>query len=349
MTWVSLITSSCNYQEKQQQNFEKSFEQKCDENYDSLSRKELLHILETNKDNLTDSMYGVYHHHIDQKPNTDTLIIDMNRVMDWPLGTMKKVPKNLAALLWYHYDKQLFIAYNPELDSLLSWVQKLESIPYSAVDNKSIKTPAIYPELKDFAKPSLQDFIQDKPQRVIDSLGNDQEAIFITRNNENKAVTLYYKNGYIQLAQYSSPGIGWTVREYDHRLKKKRKVNRNTPEWLLYTNYNKDLTRYYYQKDSMNNITDSIPYQDKDDRQNPLRVSWSFGNAPMPYAIPILNTPNQNGVFLHQWRSNGDKLSHGCWRQTGQIAMELFDRIDNRVVKVIIFNLYDKKQNSTTK
>ena len=343
------MTAGCNYQERQQQDFERSFEQKWHESYDSLSREKLLHVLQSNKDNLTDSIYQVYRHQIDQKPNTDTLTIDMNRIIDWPLGTMKKVPKNLAALLWYHYDKKLLSDYNPELDSLLSWVQGLESIPYSLVDNKNIKTPAIYPNLKDFAKPSLQDFIQDKPQRVVDSLGHDQEAIFITRNKEDKVVTLYYKDGYIQLAQYSSPGIGWTVREYDHRLKKKRKVNRNTPEWLLYTNYNRNLTRYYYKKDSTNTIIDSIPYKDKDDRQNPIRVSWSFGNAPMPYAIPILNTSDQNGVFLHQWKSNGNRLSHGCSRQTGQIAMELFDRINNRIVKVIIFNLYDKKQNSTTK
>ncbi len=256
---------------------------------------------------------------------------------------MPKVPKNLAALLWYHgYDKEILIKYNPELDSLLR-SKNIEQIWYNTITQKSIKTPAIYPDLKDFAKINLKDFLQNKPQRVQDSLQTDQEVIIITRNTHNKVVTLYYNQGQIQFAQYSSPGMWWIVTEYDHRLKKRRKVNRHTPEGILYTNYNKDLQRFNLKKskDSLNPKTDTIYYYDKDDRQNPTRISGSFGNAPMPYAIPILNTPIQNGIFLHQGKINGNKLSHWCSRQTGQIAMELFDRIDGRIVKVAIFNLYD--------
>ena len=74
------MTASCNYQERQQDKFEDTFEQQWDKDYNSLSREKLLHVLQSNKDNLTDSMYSVYRHHIDQKPNTDTLTIDMNRV-----------------------------------------------------------------------------------------------------------------------------------------------------------------------------------------------------------------------------------------------------------------------------
>lgn len=279
-----------------------------------------------------------------QQSIIDTLTIDMDRVKQWPLWTMKKVPKNLAALLGYHgYDKEILISYNPELDSLLR-SKDLEQIWYNEVTSKIIKTPAIYPEIKEFAKPTLQEFLKDKPQWVQDSLKTDHEAIIITRNENNKVVTLYYNNGIIQFAQYSSPGKWWIVREYDYRLKRRRNVDRHTPETIFYTNYNKDLTRYYYKKDTLNKKIDSIPYKDKDDTQKLKRVSWSFANAPMPYAIPILNSPKQNGIFFHQGKSNGDKLSHGCARQTGQIAMELFDRVDNRIVKVAIFNLYDKKK-----
>lgn len=315
---------------------------------DTMTRSELLELL--NSDILAypaninrDSLYNEYKLIADRKPNTDTLKIDMNRIKEWPLWTMAKLSKNLAALLWYHgYNKDLLIQYNPELSHLFE-SKNLEQIWYNEIKIQTLKTPAVYPDLVNFAKPALQDFLQDKPQRIQDSLQHDQEVIIITRNEYNKVVTLYYDKGTIQFAQYSSPWIWWIVKEYDHRIRKKRNVNRYTPEAILYTNYNKDLLRHYYKKDSLNTIVDSIPYSDKDDRQNPKRVSRSFGNAPMPYAIPILNTPKQNGIFLHQGKSNGDRLSHGCARQTGQIAMELFDRIDNRIVKVAIFNIYDKK------
>ena len=64
----------------------------------------------------------------------------------------------------------------------------------------------------------------------------------------------------------------------------------------------------------------------------------------MPYFIPFEQTDKATGVGSHYGHINWEKLSHGCARQTGQIAMELFDRIDGRIVKVIIFNLYDKKE-----
>jgi len=76
------MTAGCNYQERQQQDFERSFEQKWHESYSSLSREKLLHVLQSNKDNLTDSIYQVYRYQIDQKLNTDTLTIDMNRIID---------------------------------------------------------------------------------------------------------------------------------------------------------------------------------------------------------------------------------------------------------------------------
>ena len=105
---------------------------------------------------------------------------------------MPKISRSLSALLWYHgYDKEILIKYNPELDSLLH-SKNLDQIHYSEIKQKTIKTPAIYPDLKDFAKLRLKDFLQDKPQRVQDSLQTDHEVIIITRNENNKVVTLYY-------------------------------------------------------------------------------------------------------------------------------------------------------------
>lgn len=330
--WTTLLTQSCTEDKKEsiQHNI-----------YDtitniSLSQKEIINPLEETKENLPS--------YFNTQPFVDTLTIDMDRVRTGPLGTMPKLAKNFAALLWYHgYNKEILIKYNPELDSLLQ-SKNLEQISYHDIKQKTIKTPAIYPDLKDFAKLNLKDFLQDKPQWVQDSLRHDHEAIIITRNKENQVVTLYYNHGQIEFAQYSSPGTWKIVREYDHRLKKKRRVDTHTPEGLLYTNYNKDLKRYTYKIDSLGNKIDSTEYNDPDDLPRPYRVSGSFGNAPMPYAVPILNTSKHNGIFFHQGRSNGNKLSHGCARQTGQIAMELFDRVDERKVKVAIFNLYDKKK-----
>ena len=283
------------------------------------------------------------------EPFVDTLTIDMDRVRKWPLWTMPKIARNLAALLWSHgYDKEILIKYNPELDSLLK-SKELHQISYNDIKQRKIKTPAIYPELKDFAKLNLKHFLQDKPQRVQDSLQTDHEVIIITRNENNKVVTLYYNHWQIELAQYSSPWEGWQERVYDHKLKKKRKADKRTPEGILYTNFNKDYIRPYpitKQEKSENGeiktIKDTIWQKDTpNDLQNSTRKSGAF-NASMPYAIPIVATKEQNGIYLHQGRSNGEKLSHGCARQTGQIAMELFDRIDGRIVKVVIFNLYDK-------
>ncbi len=354
--WATLLTISCTTEkEKQQQLLLR--EQQITESINAWSRTQLLQALDSKKApfhdiKMNDSIYKVYLNKINQKPNTDTLTIDMDTVRQWPLWTMKKVPKNLAALLWYHhYDKEVLIAYNPELDSLLR-SKNLEQIWYHEIKQKTIKTPAIYPDLKDFAKPTLQDFIKDKPQWVQDSLKTDHEVMIITRNEENKAVILYYDNDIIQLAQYSSPGIWWKKRKYDHNLKKYRIVDRSTPEGILYTNRNKDLLRPYITKNKKieenwtpMTINDTIwrtdPYSDT---QNKNRISLSF-DAPMPYAIPIADSNEQSPIFLHQWETNWSHLSSWCPRQTGQSAMEIYKRIDGRVVKVAIFNLYDKKKN----
>ena len=277
------------------------------------------------------------------QPFVDTLTIDMDRVRTWPLWTMPKISRSLSALLWYHgYDKKILIKYNPELDSLLR-TKNLDQIHYSEINQKTIKTPALYPELKNFAKMNLKDFLRDKPERVQDSLQHDHEAIIITRNEKNKVVTLYYNQWQIAFAQYSSPGKWWIVTEYDHRLKKRRKVNRATPEWIMYTNLNTDLTRHYTQRNTETNEVINVPYKASFDRQDSLRKSWAF-NASMPYFIPFEQSQKASGVGSHYGRINGEKLSHGCARQTGQIAMELFDRIDGRIVKVVIFNLYDEKK-----
>ena len=290
-----------------------------------------------NHGSLQDSNNTIY------KEFVDTLTIDMDRVKAWPLGTMPKISRSLGALLWYHgYDKDILIKYNPELDSLFK-SKNIENITYADIKQKTIKTPAIYPSIKIFAKPSLQDFIKDKPQRVQDSLQTEQETIIITRNEDNKVVTLYYNQGQIQFAQYSSPGKWWVVREFDHRLKRRRKVDRSTPEWVMYTNLNKDLQRLNIKKskDSLDSKIDSTYYYDSQDKQDSLRKSRAF-NASMPYFIPFEQSQKQSWVGSHYGRITWEKLSHGCARQTGQVAMELFDRIDNRIVKVVIFNLYDK-------
>ena len=280
------------------------------------------------------------------EPFVDTLTIDMDRVRTGPLGTMPKISRSLSALLWYHgYDKEILIKYNPELDSLLN-SKNLDQIHYSEIKQKTIKTPAIYPNLKDFAKLRLKDFLQDKPQRVQDSLQTDHEVIIITRNENNKVVTLYYNHWQIELAQYSSPGIWGRVKEYDHKLKKRRWVDRSTPEWVLYTNRNKDIQRFAIRTtklDSTRTKKDTIYYYASHDKQDSLRKSWAF-NASMPYFIPFEQTEKASWVGSHYGRITGEKLSHGCARQTGQIAMELFDRIDGRIVKVVIFNLYDEKK-----
>ena len=328
MVWANFLIAGCNYQERQQQDFEKSFEQKWHESYNSLSREKLSHVLQSNKDNLTDSMYQVYHHQIDQKPNTDTLTIDMNRVRKWPLGTMK-LPHSLWRLLWNNYPSELFYRYNPELRDTLNNTKNLDRVSYDKVTTENIKIPAVYPELADFFVPSLQDFIAQHPE-CKELIWDDKEVIIVTRDENNKYVTAHYDGYYIKACHYGAPGT----------------LAHKSPEWVYYTNLNKDRMRY---------TKDSIPksYYDRWDRQDSTKKSKKYDDAAMPYATPIAKDSIQTWVYLHTrqvivWILN-KLLSHWCLGQTGYFSLYLYDNINNRKVKVVIFNLYDKKQKLTTK
>lgn len=234
--------------------------------------------------------------HIDSPSRfVDTLMIDMQQVRQGPLGTMSGIAKNLVALLGGHgYDRDLLIAYNPELEDLLM-NKSMSQVSYDDLaEVEYLKTPAIYPSLKDFASVSLAEFIDHHPQ-IRDQIGDDQEVVIITRDDKKKAVTLYYDQGQIVFAQYSSPGKGGTQWDYDHGLKKKRLVDMHSPEGVLYTNRNIDTERYILQDNDETGEKDTVYYRDPHDRPNPTRRSRAF-NSSMPYFIPVEASDKISGV-----------------------------------------------------
>ena len=330
---------------------------------DTLTRPQLLELLQSEaffntthnqQDSIQnqktrDSIYNLYKGIADRKANTECIVINIERVKAWPLGTMRKLPKTLWRLLWDSFSEEIFEQYNPELFKILNERSKgnIKNQSYNIIE-QNITVPAVYPDLVDFFVPSLKDFLSQHPW-VQDLIGQDpevlkllqekKEVIITTRNSNDKHVIGYYKEWYIVLAQYQSPGTGKIIREYDNRLKRKRSVNTYSPEGIYYTNFNKDRVRY---------TNDSIPkayYDIRGDRKDSLRTSASFGNAPMPYAIPIAKDSIQTGVFFHTGQINGKALSNGCFRQAGYISQALFDHIEDRIVPIISFNLYDQTTN----
>lgn len=281
----------------------------------SLSRDSLLTLLETKK--LDADEYDCYLDLINQKPNTDTLTIDMDRIKSGPIGTMRKLTKNLSLLLGSNFSDSLFATYNPELYETLTsdslGYERITSVPYRHV-NSDIKVPAVYPELADFFVPSLEDFISQHPD-MVEKIGDDKEVVILTRDENGKYVIWYYQDGYIRLAQYSSPGTS----------------RRKTPQRIYYTNLNSGLERQ---------LSDGTPYFDRGDSPDSTKRSRKYDSAPMPYAVPLAKNTNQTGIYFHQGVVNGNGLSHGCIRIPWHIAVELYDRIGMRKVKVIASDLY---------
>ncbi len=285
----------------------------------TLTRDSLLSLLKDK--HYTTEQYNYYLDLINQNPNTDTLTIDMDRIKNWPIGTMRKLTKNLSLLLGTNFSDSLFSVYNPELYTMLTsdslGYEKIRSVPYRDVST-DIKVPAVYPELADFFVPSLEDFLVAHPE-IAEQVWDDTEVIILTRDENWKYVIWYYEDGYIRLAQYSSP---WTSR-------------RKTPQWTYYTNLNKDLERC---------LPDGRTYFDRGDRPDSTKRSHKYQSAPMPYAVPIAKNTNQTGIYFHQGVVNGNALSHGCMRVPWHIAVELYDRIGMRQVKVITTDLYGPRK-----
>lgn len=338
---TTLLTTSCTTEQQKLLR-----QQEINHLIDSLPRDQLLQVLELNP-----ALFNQYKHQIDQKPNTDTLTIDMNRVKKWPLWNSKLFPsktkffpKTLWRLLWDNYPSELLYTYNPELREVLNNTKILNQVSYNQIHTDHIKIPAIYPDLVDFLVPSLQDFITQHPD-LKDSLWSDTEVIIATRNKDGANVLAYYHDGYIRIAQYGAFGSWEIKKEYNPKTGKTEWVDTYTPECVYYTNYNADLKRPIKQKDW------TVIYRfDKGDKSDSTKVSNKY-DAAMQYWKPLANSTKQTGIYIHTRRviigeHNKNERSHQCVWAGWATAQSLSDMIGDRKVKVILFNLYDKKKKS---
>ncbi len=259
--------------------------------------------------------------------------INMDRVRKGPLGKMK-IEHSLGILLgrrnvdnyMWKYNKEIaesLIAHNPRLKSGFGWLW-YEKLP-------DLKVPMVNPELKGFFSPFLADFIADK-EEIKKEVDTSQEVVIITRqpvithkktkkgvekiDTVKKHVIWYYKNGKLVLAEYMSGGEGVDKIDWNYKKKAFKRVHAFTPEGVFKTNYKNEVG----------------------DRRDSAYKSKAF-NAAMPYA-----TPFENGTYLHTWFIDGNPRSHACARQTGRVAMTLYDLIGPREVKVVVSGVYNPWQ-----
>lgn len=286
-----------------------------------LPRTQLINLLYETPIQYNDSLHNEYMHRIDQKPNTDTMTIDIDRIKKWPLWTMK-LPHTLWRLLWNDYPSDIFYRYNPELLKSLNSTENLTRVEYNKI-NKDIKIPSVYPDLADFFVPSLQDFITQHPE-IKEFIGDDKEVIIVTRDENWKYSTSHYNNNHVNMAHHGAFGS----------------KSHPSPEWVFRTNLNADRIRYNKKR---------WYFKDKGDAPDSIRTSHKYNDAAMPYAIPIAKDSIQMSEMLHTREvgidvQTGKALSHWCFWQTWSTAVYFTDQIGERKVKLISFNLYDKKE-----
>lgn len=266
----------------------------------------------------------------------DTLTMSIDEILEnknHPFR-MKKVPRTLWALLGSNTVDTIMHRYNAALIDTLKAKkvikdgQTLKWVWYDNLAWQTIKIPAVYPWLEKFFDEELAVFLKKHPEA--DSLvGNEKEVILVTRNPEGKCVLWYYQNGMLQNAHYTSPWVGKPIRErvWVRKNGKKyrvlKKLKRLTPEWVFWTNLNKERWAYW-------------------DIQKTNHKSKAH-DAPMPYFVPFAKDEYWEGEGNHQGTTNWDKLSHGCNRNPWYGAKEVSDKVDGRKVKYVIYNLYDKE------
>ena len=143
---------------------------------------------------------------INRQPNDSIYTIDMERARKGAWGKSRKINHNFSVLLGGKRADSIMQEYNKDILSALK-IKPGQSIQRRGLEGANdIRVPMVYPTLKDFFVPSLNDFLADKPE-IAAQVGSDNEVIIVTRAPDGNHSIGYYRNGHIFLAAYMSGGV----------------------------------------------------------------------------------------------------------------------------------------------
>lgn len=201
--------------------------------------------------------------------------------------------------------------YNPHLMKKGKTIEQRKETSYKNIDK--LEVPAIFPSVKEFFLPNIDNFLADKPhiQQIMRDFFSkypeakkkfdiDKTCVITTKLPNGKMGTAYYENGQLQLAWPTSIGNGKRYRnKYRNGWEDSYFHARSPQGWFFFRTYvpkkrNKD-------GDAMTNYLE-------------LNATNKQGNL--------------RGLWYHGWqRVTGDPASHGCFRFINMLSDQLAKKV----------------------
>lgn len=192
--------------------------------------------------------------------------------------------------------------YNPEIAVTKSTDFDWKWVSIFQLD--SLNIPQVFPSVKDFFKPDLWEFLQDKPelQKIIydffekhpatkEKFAKEKTCIIQTNLPNGKMGIAYYENGKLEIAGPTSIGDGKWYKWYHAR----------SPQWGFYI------------------ITKNANKRNKQGDRMPYYLEFNAYNK----------NNNLRGLWIHWWQLvTGDPKSHGCSRFVHVLTKPLFEKVE---------------------
>ena len=176
---------------------------------------------------------------------------------------------SLVYMLWKLDVNEIIRKYNPNLAKT-----KNQDYDWSGINIKTLDTiivPRIFPSMKDFFKPAIEDFLIDKPQ-LADSVWTRRTVIIVAQRPDKKMWLWFYNNGILEFAWPVSIG-NWT-RNKDAKTKQWFKAV--TPQWVFQVIRKDPNHRSTPNRDAMPNFLEINAYNNKWDLRWLWRHGWQY-------------------------------------------------------------------------